>query len=262
MKKQLGILPVLLLASLPASGVVSTFTAVSDSLIIAGGGADPVGNFGGRAELIGGDTAGQGRHMIMRWNVSTLLGTVSTVNSITVELDLLAAGRAAPTKAQTATVQLISEADKGWVEGSGVNNVTKVGVTWNHANATAENVGTPWSGGPGLAGGSTVADVGTFSIAGTEGLGATISVTLSGTDLTALIAGWADDGASSSGLLFRDDVANSVEQVFFVSKETGATNAGGGTAPRLIVDYTPIPEPSVALLGGLGLLGLLRRRRS
>ncbi|MEM1084963.1 MAG: PEP-CTERM sorting domain-containing protein [Verrucomicrobiota bacterium] len=262
MKNPLLLVPAAALLISPASGVITSFTAESDSIIIATPGQDLTGNFGGRNELIAGDTAGQGRHMIMRWDVSSLLGIVDTVNSITVELDLVAGVRAAPTTAQTATVQLISETDKGWVEGTGVNNVTKTGVTWNHANATAENVGTAWSGGAGLAGSTTVADVGTLSIAGTESQGDTISVTISGTDLTALIAGWADDGTSSSGLLFRDDIANSSQQVFFVSKESDPARKGTGTAPRLIVDYTPVPEPSVALLGGLGLLGLLRRRRA
>ena len=31
--------------------------------------------------------------------------------------------------------------------------------------------------------------------------------------------------------------------------------------PVLTLDYTAVPEPSAALLGGLGLLALLRRRR-
>jgi hypothetical protein len=84
-----------------------------------------------------------------------------------------------------------------------------------------------------------------------------VSVTLSGTDLTALIANWADDGASSSGLFFRDDAASSSQQIFYDSAETV-----GKSAPRLIVDYDAIPEPSSSLpgLGALSLLFLRRRR--
>ena len=38
------------------------------------------------------------------------------------------------------------------------------------------------------------------------------------------------------------------------------TNASGGGSNSAL-SYTVVPEPSIALLGGLGLLGLLRRRR-
>lgn len=63
--------------------------------------------------------------------------------------------------------------------------------------------------------------------------------------------------------------------VNYILKETTFTdNAGfirldsrdgtpvGGFAPTLTIDYSVVPEPSVALLGGLGLLGFLRRRRA
>jgi hypothetical protein len=51
---------------------------------------------------------------------------------------------------------------------------------------------------------------------------------------------------------------------------SGFSNAlGGGTFSvgladsntNLVVNFTPVPEPRAALLGGLGLLMLLRRRR-
>lgn len=38
--------------------------------------------------------------------------------------------------------------------------------------------------------------------------------------------------------------------------------AGAATGPVLTLDYTPVPEPSAALLGGLGFMFLLRRRRN
>lgn len=49
----------------------------------------------------------------------------------------------------------------------------------------------------------------------------------------------------------------------FVAATTGSTYAAGGNwrFDMVTVSGTVIPEPSVALLGGLGVLGLLRRRR-
>ncbi len=38
-------------------------------------------------------------------------------------------------------------------------------------------------------------------------------------------------------------------------------NAAQAYIDNVSVTTTPIPEPSAALMGGLGLLGLLRRRR-
>jgi hypothetical protein len=39
-------------------------------------------------------------------------------------------------------------------------------------------------------------------------------------------------------------------------------DAGGGTGTYLTIQTVPVPEPSAALLGALGALGLLRRRRN
>jgi MYXO-CTERM domain-containing protein len=69
-----------------------------------------------------------------------------------------------------------------------------------------------------------------------------------------------------SGLGYRDDAntaVGSIESLFF---RTGLTNVGtsfddlyfDGSGPNLA---NPVPEPTVTLLGALGLLGLLRRRR-
>lgn len=71
-------------------------------------------------------------------------------------------------------------------------------------------------------------------------------------------------GISTDGINY---TTGSTSNAFF---NTGSTldfetvSVGNGNGGGIFVDnfsVTPIPEPSIALLGGLGLLGLLRRRR-
>ena len=46
----------------------------------------------------------------------------------------------------------------------------------------------------------------------------------------------------------------------FIRANSG--EAATGLRPMLTMDHTVVPEPTAALLGGLGLLSLLRRRRA
>ena len=57
-------------------------------------------------------------------------------------------------------------------------------------------------------------------------------------------------------------VADASTQRFTVhAREPGGVLLAGGQLNALTLYQTAVPEPSAALLGGLGLLALLRRRR-
>ena len=72
------------------------------------------------------------------------------------------------------------------------------------------------------------------------------------------------DGAvgGTLNLLLKSNVENTTARNLFRFASTGNTiGSPVFSGPVLTIDYTAIPEPSTALLGGLGLLVLLRRRR-
>ena len=66
------------------------------------------------------------------------------------------------------------------------------------------------------------------------------------------------DGILATGTF----VADATTQSFTISaKEANGVDPSGGQLNALTLYQTAVPEPSAALLGGLGLLALLRRRR-
>ena len=82
-----------------------------------------------------------------------------------------------------------------------------------------------------------------------------VSVSL---DVTAHVVSWVEDGNPNHGWGMVDSVANGWQ---FTSSEESTGGSPGWHTPRLEVDYTLAPEPSPALLLGLGLVGLAARRR-
>lgn len=90
---------------------------------------------------------------------------------------------------------------------------------------------------------------------------------LSGTDLIPVSSGAtymvSIEGAGSTGnnLVFWDKVDSGTYAAGTYGVPDGGTTTVGGRDALLAVNISPVPEPSAALLGGLGLLGLLRRRR-
>lgn len=70
------------------------------------------------------------------------------------------------------------------------------------------------------------------------------------------------DGAGNTAYVAATTIGTDATSISSVSLRQGSTNnAPTVTVDNIIVSITPIPEPTVALLGGLGLLTLLRRRR-
>ncbi len=73
-------------------------------------------------------------------------------------------------------------------------------------------------------------------------------------------------GYSNAGFTLGVDADNNPDVIvrwinFSDVSVNGGTTAGGGTSRFTNFTVTAVPEPTVALLGGLGLMALLRRRR-
>jgi hypothetical protein len=77
-----------------------------------------------------------------------------------------------------------------------------------------------------------------------------------GTAITSGFTGYADDTTYTGGIFGLN------QWVFNYDDGTAGANFSGEATGTSFVTFTVVPEPRAALLGGLGILVLLRRRRS
>ena len=156
---------------------------------------------------------------------------------------------------------------KGWVEGVSPppENPTNDGsVTWNnqasHANPPPS---VPW-GVPGARDASDIflGSTQTFDLVGVDG-----SPTQVDRNITAFVQDWVNNPSNNTGLLWwggnSADSDSGNRYFHFGTKEDGPGPASdaAAAAPRLLIDYTPIPEPGTTALLAAASLSLLARRR-
>ncbi|MEM1084955.1 MAG: PEP-CTERM sorting domain-containing protein [Verrucomicrobiota bacterium] len=112
----------------------------------------------------------------------------------------------------------------------------------------------------GLQPGST-ADIALFGTYHLNGINRGTSFTAGGTTLSTTGAAARTSLNNGGNYVFFDDVLIGPSGSIQVDITDGPGGNGFSDFNGFQIDFTPVPEPSVALLGGLGLLGLLRRRR-
>lgn len=77
------------------------------------------------------------------------------------------------------------------------------------------------------------------------------------------VQGWFTGAMDNNGWLLKSDSEADPSLVGFWSKEGALGLGNAALAPRLEINYTPIPEPETyaMLLAGLGLIGAMARRK-
>lgn len=208
-------------------------------------------NFGADALGIGdGSSDGSGsdlRRPILRFDVSSLPGN-AIITSATLTLRESFLG---PSSGNfTFSVYQIANANAGWIEGTGAYTLAATGEsTWNNK----AHPSTPWAGSAGLSTAVTdyiAAAVGSGSFTRNDNVENSINISLP----TTLIDYWRT--TANAGLLIRSDV-----EATLLQHNQGFASGENATAlfrPTLTVEF--IPEPSAAMLVGLGVVFLARVR--
>ena len=173
----------------------------------------------------------------MAFDLSDPLLTGATINSATVTFTIRENDGASQNTTITLNLHQLT------------SSFTNDGVTWTSRNGTNN-----WTNPGGDFGGVLSSASGNPST-----IGAGNTMAFSSASLATAV-----DGAvgGTLNLLLKSDVENTTARNLF--RFASSRNTEGDpdySGPVLTIDYTPIPEPSAALLGGLGLLALLRRRR-
>ena len=241
---------------LTASAATLTLTALDDTYLRA---SVSDSNFGGHTQVLAGTLGNSGLHALFRFNLNQAALSGATITSAT--LKLYSDGNDSGSLA-SATLNLfqLAAANAGWVEGTGAGSTGEVltGVaTWNHQVRST----TPWAG---TAGASTPGtDYINTSLGSFTGNPQTITA---GTEMNFTSGAFAGAVAGNIGgalnLWVGSPEQESGSRNFF--RIATVENATVANHPTLIIEYTPIPEPSATLMfaGALGLLASRRRSRS
>lgn len=209
-------------------------------------------SYGATSSILAGQHATlNGLTNLFRFDLSALPTSGITVDSVSLTLTSTDNGVGTTV---TLTVFQLSLANAGWVEG-----------TQNGAVGTGEasaryltNQTTNWAGSIGARTAGT--DYVNTSLASFTGNANTIAAgTLGFTSTGAFSSTVAGAAGGNLNLWVGNPTLTAASEFFRIaSRET----AGTASDPLLTVNYTVVPEPSAALLGGLGMLALLRRRRN
>lgn len=229
-------------ATLTLQDGVNGYAGTDDTYLSSG--LSATSKFGSQPQmLIGWTSLGSSTDRgLIRFDVSSLAGTYISINSI----QLVLSGSESYF-GNFYTLHEISEANGDWVENA---------VSWNE-----KATGVSWSGGVGL---------------GTTGYGATIA-SASGAQSSPVLTFNITDPAVATALINDFLTGNNqgflVQSIYEDGSAQGMSNGAFATVPtaegstisqhpKLVIDYTAVPEPSTAsfIIGGMALFAVRRRR--
>jgi len=217
----------------------------------------------GASAMLGGSiyTGNRGEYSLLRFDLSGTLPGGATINAATLKIS--SAFLYNYSFSETLRVYQGTSGNAGWVEGTGGN----LGATGRYENQTSytnhsTHAGSAWASGGifDAAAGDLGTEIGTLSL----GTGVTVDQTLSISLSTAAVTAWlSDSNLEDSGIVFRitnsEGPSPAVSRFFYAHSMNSGKAAG--LLPQIEIAYTPIPEPSAAVLLGLGAALLLARRR-
>lgn len=126
---------------------------------------------------------------------------------------------------------------------------TGSGVMWNPTDAPFG------AGGTGITMANEPGVIDTQSIVGSGPFFAGAGITF---NVTSLVQGWYDNSIENRGFaIVNVSAAGQPGNMFWAGK----ANVNENWRPTLVIDYTPVPEPTSLLGAGVGAMLLLRRRR-
>lgn len=243
------------------------YTGAEDTFLIEAFNDPRNQNFGVRSNMSigngGASTLGR-NHILLRFDVTSLAGQYASIDSARVRLYFFAN---VGIPAGSFSAYRVSAANGDWVEGPGASSVASNqfpgSSTWaeKHRGTQGSNGtpnGTPWASGPhvwptngGLSiapADHAVAPIATAAYTGAELANSSIDLVLN--DLSA-VAAWT--AGTNSGLVIIPGNPAQVGGLTFHSSEADTANVlFAPYHPELIIDYTPIPEPSALLLAAVG----------
>lgn len=276
-------------AALVLSSVLTnaaSLTAIDDNILLQNG--NPVGtntqdaedNFGGRTEMIFGDSNGNARNGLFRFDVSSLALEINSslpVTSATFTLtERSARNSSQPSGPTTMSLYAVAAGNAGWVEGTKAGSASgwsgEAGSSsfmfLSTPTALAATDGVQWlSAGGGATTGAIpspstfqfgtdtdATPLGSYSFTSTAGLDVW-TMTLNPAAVQALLPQWLADGTDNAGLALESAGSG---QWFAESVEGNAA-----LAPMLDIQFAAVPEPATLgmLLAAGGILTVLRRRR-
>lgn len=223
------------------NALVTNYQGTDDAYIVPGAPNNNYGQYGAQVSPTG--TRG-----LMRFNLSSLSGKFSAINSVSLQLNIsILSG-----SVTTGTIQAfaISSANSGWVEGTAYGSAQTGSSSWNYAKNTTQ----AWAGSAGLSTAGTDYDstlLGSFDY---NGVG-TYSMTFNrnSSQLTTLISSW--NNATNPGILLTEGNPSRDGYSYIYGSEDSTLSR----RPKLTIDY--VPEPGTGALVALGCAALSRLRR-